>query len=186
MTAEMLRAPSDPRAMRFAVVITDGHVTGSPCGGIKVTSERARDKDIRIFVVAASKNLDETGLQEIANAPAAVYRRDFTAVVLEPGRLPIIHMQTIERIIETMSHMAYVECYKVSCLETEGPLGPKGHRGQKGAKGDNGEPGLKGNSGRHGDPGIEGPIGQPGIKVSVKPLPIIPSLSADWLMGGLV
>uniref|UniRef100_A0A4W6C908 Collagen alpha-2(VI) chain n=1 Tax=Lates calcarifer TaxID=8187 RepID=A0A4W6C908_LATCA len=156
MTQKMLRSASDPRALRFAVVITDGHVTGNPCGGIKVAAERARDEGIRIFVVAASKNVDETGLREIANSPATVYRRDFMAVDLSQGRATI-QTSTIDRIIKTM-------CYKVSCLETPGPHGPKGHRGQKGAKGDNGEPGQKGERGRPGDPGIEGPIGQPGIK----------------------
>uniref|UniRef100_A0A4W6C9S8 Collagen alpha-2(VI) chain n=1 Tax=Lates calcarifer TaxID=8187 RepID=A0A4W6C9S8_LATCA len=164
MTQKMLRSASDPRALRFAVVITDGHVTGNPCGGIKVAAERARDEGIRIFVVAASKNVDETGLREIANSPATVYRRDFMAVDLSQGRATI-QTSTIDRIIKTMQHLAYVECYKVSCLETPGPHGPKGHRGQKGAKGDNGEPGQKGERGRPGDPGIEGPIGQPGIKV---------------------
>ncbi|XP_077580266.1 collagen alpha-2(VI) chain [Stigmatopora nigra] len=163
MTQEILRSPSYPSALRFAVVITDGHVTGSPCGGIKVAAERARDEGIRIFVVAASKNIDETGLREIANAPAAVYRRDFLAVDLSSGRA-VIQRDTIDRIIKTMIHQSFVECYKVSCLETVGPHGPKGHRGQKGAKGDNGDPGPKGQRGRPGDPGIEGPIGQPGIK----------------------
>lgn len=162
MTHEMLNSPN-PEALRFAVVITDGHVTGDPCGGIKMTAERAREQGIRIFVVAASKNVDETGLREIANSPATVFRRDFLAVDLSQGRA-IIQEKTIDRIIKTMAHMAYIECYKVSCLETPGPLGPKGHRGQKGAKGDNGDPGLKGQTGRPGDPGIEGPIGQPGIK----------------------
>uniref|UniRef100_A0A8D3E2S0 Collagen alpha-2(VI) chain n=1 Tax=Scophthalmus maximus TaxID=52904 RepID=A0A8D3E2S0_SCOMX len=157
MTQEMLRSPSYPRSLRFAVVITDGHVTGNPCGGIKVAAERARDEGIRLFVVAATKNVEETGLREIANSPATVYRREFMAVDLSQGRA-IIHTDTIDRIISTM-------CYKVSCLETPGPNGPKGHRGQKGAKGDNGDPGLKGERGRQGDPGIEGPIGQPGIKV---------------------
>ncbi|KAM6948866.1 collagen alpha-2(VI) chain [Aplochiton taeniatus] len=163
MTQEMLRAPSDPRALRFAVVITDGHVTGNPCGGIKVSAERARDEGIRMFVVAASRNVDETGLREIANSPATVYRREFMAVDLSQGRAEI-HTATIDRIIKTMTHLAYQECYKVTCLETPGPIGPKGHRGQKGAKGDNGDPGLKGDRGRQGDPGIEGPIGQPGVK----------------------
>ena len=101
MTAEMKRVPSDPRALRFAIVITDGHVTGNPCGGIKVTAERARDEGIRMFVVAASQNVDETGLKEIANAPAAVYRSDFMAVDLSQGR-PLIHDKTINRIIDTM------------------------------------------------------------------------------------
>ncbi|XP_019112814.1 collagen alpha-2(VI) chain isoform X2 [Larimichthys crocea] len=163
MTKEMLRAPSHPKALRFAVVITDGHVTGNPCGGIKVTAEKARDENIRIFVVAASRNIEETGLREIANSPATVYRRDFMAVDLSQGKVNI-HTETIDRIIKTMKHLSYVECYSVTCLETPGPHGPKGHRGQKGAKGDNGDPGPKGEIGRQGDPGIEGPIGQPGIK----------------------
>ncbi|KAK5888686.1 hypothetical protein CesoFtcFv8_014752 [Champsocephalus esox] len=164
MTQEILRtAASSPKALRFAVIITDGHVTGSPCGGIKVASERARDVGIRMFVVAASKNVDETGLKEIANSPADVYRRDFKAVDIIQGRVAI-HTATIDRIIQTMEHLAFVDCYKVSCLETPGPDGPLGHRGQKGAKGDNGDPGPKGLGGRQGDPGIEGPIGQPGTK----------------------
>uniref|UniRef100_A0A672I524 Collagen type VI alpha 2 chain n=1 Tax=Salarias fasciatus TaxID=181472 RepID=A0A672I524_SALFA len=164
MTEEMLRSPSYPSALRFAVVITDGHVTGNPCGGIKVAAEEARDKGIRMFVVAASENIEETGLREIANSPVTVYRREFKAVDLRQGRVPVIDTVTIDRIIKTIKHMAFVECYKVSCLETQGADGPKGHRGQKGAKGDSGDPGPKGERGRPGDPGIEGPIGQPGIK----------------------
>uniref|UniRef100_A0A673WU19 Collagen alpha-2(VI) chain n=1 Tax=Salmo trutta TaxID=8032 RepID=A0A673WU19_SALTR len=156
MTQEMTRLPSNPGALRFAVVITDGHVTGNPCGGVKVTAERARDEGIRMFVVAATKNVDETGLREIANSPANVYRKDFLAVDLS-GNKPVIQLDTIDRIIKTM-------CYKVKCLETDGSPGPEGHRGQKGAKGDNGNPGPKGDRGRQGDPGIEGPIGQPGVK----------------------
>uniref|UniRef100_A0A8C4IEB1 Collagen alpha-2(VI) chain n=1 Tax=Dicentrarchus labrax TaxID=13489 RepID=A0A8C4IEB1_DICLA len=175
MTQEMLRSPSDPKALRFAVVITDGHVTGNPCGGIKVAAERARDEGIRMFVVAASKNLEETGLREIANSPATVYRRDFMAVDLSQGRA-IIHTDTIDRIIKTM-------CYSVSCLETPGPPGPKGHRGQKGAKGDNGDPGLKGGRGRPGDPGIEGPIGQPGTKVRHQHPPLHRSLFTTGVSG---
>lgn len=101
MTQEMLRSPSDPKALRFAVVITDGHVTGNPCGGIKVAAERARDEGIRIFAVAASKNIDETGMREIANSPGMVFRRDFMAVDLSQGR-PIIHTETMDRIIKTM------------------------------------------------------------------------------------
>uniref|UniRef100_A0A671YT82 Collagen alpha-2(VI) chain n=1 Tax=Sparus aurata TaxID=8175 RepID=A0A671YT82_SPAAU len=158
MTHEMLRTASNPKALRFAVVITDGHVTGNPCGGIKVAAERARDEGIRMFVVAASKNVEETGLREIANSPATVYRRDFMAVDLSQGRA-IIHDETIKRIISTMvTHRHTHRCYSVSCLETPGPPGPKGHRGQKV---NNGDPGLKGERGRPGDPGIEGPIGQP-------------------------
>ncbi|MEQ2185666.1 hypothetical protein GOODEAATRI_020650, partial [Goodea atripinnis] len=134
MSAEMLQGPSNPTPLRFAVVITDGHVTGNPCGGIKVSAEEARDKGIRMFVVAASTNIEETGLKEIANSPASVYRSDFMAVDLSQGR-PIIQTATMDRIIKTI-----------------------------GAKGDNGDVGLKGEKGRPGDPGIEGPIGHPGTK----------------------
>lgn len=95
MTYEMMRSQSRPKVLRFAVVITDGHVTGNPCGGIKVAAEKARDEGIRMFVVAASKNVEETGLREIANSPATVYRRDFMAVDLSQGRA-IIHKETIE------------------------------------------------------------------------------------------
>lgn len=191
MTQEMLRSPSYPSALRFAVVITDGHVTGNPCGGIKVAAERARDENIQIFVVAASKNVEETGLKEIANSPSTVYRNNFMAVDLSQGRA-IIQTQTIDHIINTMvthrhtqtytlnmiiesfshtcfffvftetfvvcrgktinktndqkyenwccrlyNHWLFVllsynsQCYNVTCLETKGPSGPKGHRGQK-------------------------------------------------------
>ncbi|XP_074545343.1 collagen alpha-2(VI) chain isoform X2 [Halichoeres trimaculatus] len=163
MTQMMLRKPEPAPSVRFAVVITDGHVTGNPCGGIKVAAERARDEGIVLFSVAATKNLEETGMKEIANSPAALYRDEFLAVDLSTGRATV-HEQTINQIFKTMQHLAYEKCYNVSCLETAGPPGPKGHRGQKGAKGDNGDPGPKGARGRPGDPGIEGPIGQPGTK----------------------
>ncbi|KAJ8352343.1 hypothetical protein SKAU_G00238190 [Synaphobranchus kaupii] len=166
MTQEMIRHTTNPNSIRFAVVITDGHVTGNPCGGIKVSAERARDEGIKVFVVAATKNVDETGLREIANSPADLYRDAFMAVDLS-GTSPMIMTSTIERIIKTMIHLAYQECYKLKCLETDGPTGPKGHRGHKGAKGDSGDPGPKGEIGRQGDPGIEGPIGHPGTKVSL-------------------
>ncbi|XP_064183613.1 collagen alpha-2(VI) chain-like isoform X1 [Anguilla rostrata] len=163
MTQEIRRYATNPNSIRFAVVITDGHVTGNPCGGIKVSAERARDENIKVFVVAATKNVDETGLREIANSPADLYRNAFMAVDIA-GTSPVIMTSTIERIIKTMTHLAYQECYKLKCLETVGPTGPKGHRGHKGAKGDNGIPGPKGERGRQGDPGIEGPIGHPGTK----------------------
>uniref|UniRef100_A0A8C1Y5H7 Collagen alpha-2(VI) chain n=1 Tax=Cyprinus carpio TaxID=7962 RepID=A0A8C1Y5H7_CYPCA len=158
MTQQLVRSPSKPNAKRFAVVITDGHVTGNPCGGIKVAAERARDEFIKIFSIASSRNLEETGLREIANSPAGVYRNKYMAVDLA-GVQPVIVQSTIDRIYDIM-------CYSTKCLETPGPPGPAGHRGQKGAKGDNGDPGLKGLKGRPGDPGIEGPIGHPGPKVS--------------------
>ncbi|KAI1899246.1 hypothetical protein AGOR_G00059830 [Albula goreensis] len=163
MTLEMSRAKSPVKTIQYAVVITDGHVTGNPCGGIKVSAERARDEGIKIFSVAATKKIEETGMREIANSPADVYRNAFMAVNTSGGT-PQIMTSTIDRIIKTMKHQAFQECYSLKCLETPGPPGPPGHRGNKGAKGDSGDPGPKGEKGRQGDPGIEGPIGYPGPK----------------------
>ncbi|KAM7401208.1 hypothetical protein PAMA_005412 [Pampus argenteus] len=156
-TVEEMKSSSKQNATRFAIVITDGHITGSPCGSFKLSEE-----NIHVFAVAASRNIDAEGLDEIASTPLSVYRRNFSAVDLSHST--DLQVDTIDHIIKTMKHLAYAQCYKVTCVGTPGPLGPKGHRGQKGAKGDNGEPGQKGVTGRPGDPGIEGPIGQPGVK----------------------
>ncbi|KAI5101801.1 collagen alpha-2(VI) chain isoform X2, partial [Silurus meridionalis] len=159
------------KTQRFAVVITDGHVTGSPCDGIKMASEQAREKGIKLFSIASSNNLDEIGLQEIANSPAGVYRDKFMAVDLSRGR-PEILTKHIDRILNTMLHLAYQECYSVKCLQTRGQRGPDGPSGQKGAKGDSGPTGPKGLKGQPGDPGIEGPIGFPGPKASISLLSV--------------
>ncbi|TRY98873.1 hypothetical protein DNTS_030261 [Danionella cerebrum] len=170
MTQQLVNAPSKPKAKRFAVVITDGHVTGNPCGGIKVAAEKARDELIKIFAVAPSKHQENSGLMEIANSPAGVFRSNYTVVDLS-GSAPRIITSTIDDIYNIMSFFTRLsksviifQCYSPKCLETPGPPGPPGPRGQKGAKGDNGESGPKGQKGRAGDPGIEGPIGHPGTK----------------------
>ncbi|GAB5576191.1 collagen alpha-2(VI) chain isoform X2 [Prionailurus iriomotensis] len=160
MTQE-IRQHKSKGAVNFSVVITDGHVTGSPCGGIKLQAERAREEGIRLFAVAPRQNLlNEQGLRDIASMPLELYRNNYTT--MQPNSE--IDQDTINRIIKVMKHEAYGECYKVSCLEIPGPPGPKGYRGQKGAKGNMGEPGEPGQKGRQGDPGIEGPIGFPGPK----------------------
>ncbi|CAL8339658.1 unnamed protein product [Boreogadus saida] len=163
MTSLMTRHAAGQRAALFSVVITDGHVTGSPCGGMRSSAEKARDQGIRVFSVAASRTVDEAGLREIASPPAEVYRNGYIAVDLVDGR-PHIMTDTIDRILKVMKHQAYLQCYKDSCLETPGSMGPKGYRGAKGNKGEGGHPGGKGEQGYQGDPGIEGPIGQPGSK----------------------
>lgn len=167
MSEEIMIKSSAPttsdKTQRFAVVITDGHVTGNPCGGIKVAAERARDKGIKIFSIASSNSMEEIGLREIANSPAGVYRSDYMAVDLSKGRAELL-TDHIDRIYNTMLHLAYQECYSVKCLQTPGPPGPDGPRGQKGTKGEGGTVGPKGDRGQPGDPGIEGPIGHPGLK----------------------
>lgn len=71
-----------------------------------MAAERARDEFIRIFAVASSKNLEETGLREIANSPAGVYRNEYMAVNLT-GTRPVIVTSTIDRIYDTM----VVQCF---------------------------------------------------------------------------
>uniref|UniRef100_A0A8C9V4J7 Collagen alpha-2(VI) chain n=1 Tax=Scleropages formosus TaxID=113540 RepID=A0A8C9V4J7_SCLFO len=178
MTQQMIRYAPTERSVRFSVVITDGHVTGNPCGGIKVSAERARDEGIKIFAVAATRNVEETGMREIANVPTELYRSSFVAVDTS-GASPTIVASTIDRIVKTMVGARGGDCYKLKCLETPGPPGPKGHRGQKGAKGDTGDSGPKGEKGRQGDPGIEGTIGYPGRKVSTSPLIFCPYLTSS-------
>uniref|UniRef100_I3JR82 Collagen alpha-2(VI) chain n=1 Tax=Oreochromis niloticus TaxID=8128 RepID=I3JR82_ORENI len=154
MTHHMTQHYTETKAVLFAVVITDGYVTGNPCSGIKVMAEKARDQGIQIFSVAASKEIDEFGMREIANSPYELFRDDYIAVEIVDGK-PRLSTKTIDRI---------VKCYKPRCFESPGRPGLRGPSGPKGTKGDTGPPGPKGERGRQGDPGIEGPIGRPGPK----------------------
>lgn len=112
MSEEMLRS-TNSKALRFAVVITDGHVTGNPCGGIKVAADEVREKGIRMFVVAPSTNIDETGLKEIASFPASVFRDDFMAVDLSQTK-PRIQTETIDRIIKTMVTLRHMQILNIA------------------------------------------------------------------------
>uniref|UniRef100_A0A8C3AJ06 Collagen alpha-2(VI) chain n=1 Tax=Cyclopterus lumpus TaxID=8103 RepID=A0A8C3AJ06_CYCLU len=156
MTHHMTHHFSGTKAVLFSVVITDGHVTADPCGGIKAMAERARDKGIHIFSVAASRSIDELGMREIASSLPGVYRDDYIVVDIVEGK-PEIKTDSIDRIIKIM-------CFEYKCLETPGIPGPIGARGSKGMKGGRGNTGPKGEMGQQGDPGIEGPIGHPGPK----------------------
>lgn len=101
MTHQLMRHTAGGKAALFSVVITDGHVTGSPCGGMRKSSEAARDRGIQVFTVAASREVEESGLLEIASSPAGVYRSDYMAVTIVDRR-PKIMTSTIERIIKAM------------------------------------------------------------------------------------
>uniref|UniRef100_A0A8C5QGG5 Collagen alpha-2(VI) chain n=1 Tax=Leptobrachium leishanense TaxID=445787 RepID=A0A8C5QGG5_9ANUR len=160
MTAQ-IPAQND-KVANFAIVITDGHVTGNPCGGVKHQADRARDHGIKLFAVAPSHNVYESGLREIANLPHELFRNSYS--VTTAADQTEIDEKTIDKIIQVMKHEAYGKCYKLTCLQLPGPKGMIGPRGQKGAKGNAGEPGDAGVKGRQGDPGIEGPIGYPGPK----------------------
>lgn len=89
--------------VNFAIVITDGHVTGSPCGGMKVQAERARDMGIKLFAVAPSENVYEQGLREIANLPHELYRNNYA--ITQKDTLEIDE-NTIDRIIQAMVRSA--------------------------------------------------------------------------------
>ncbi|XP_017744143.1 PREDICTED: collagen alpha-2(VI) chain [Rhinopithecus bieti] len=161
---EQIRQHGTKGTVHFAVVITDGHVTGSPCGGIKLQAERAREEGIRLFAVAPNRNLKEQGLRDIASTPHELYRNDYATMLPDSTE---IDQDTINRIIKVMKHEAYGECYRVSCLEIPGPPGPKGYRGQKsqgpdGYPGEAGSPGERGDQGGKGDPGRPGRRGPPG------------------------
>lgn len=163
MTHQMSQV-KDKNSIRYAVVITDGHVTGEPCGGMKHQADRAKEMGIKLFVVGASRKIYESGLKEIASSPAEIFMNDY--FVYKDDLYQTIDDRTIEDIIQVMKHEAFAECYTPKCIEQTGPPGPPGLKGQKGMKGDSGGPGDPGQKGRQGDPGIEGPIGYPGPKGS--------------------
>uniref|UniRef100_A0AAY4AWV8 Collagen alpha-2(VI) chain n=1 Tax=Denticeps clupeoides TaxID=299321 RepID=A0AAY4AWV8_9TELE len=171
MTREVTRTPTRVKAVRFAVVVTDGHATGNPCGGIVAAAEQARDKGIRLFAVAASNNVDENGLRLIADSPTDLYRHNYVAVDLGKGKPEVVH-STVDRIIEAMGDPGIegpigrpgpkvdVVSSRHHLLKTEqgygGDQGRDGRDGQKGRVGRIGAPGCKG------DPGEKGPDGYPG------------------------
>ncbi|XP_051815052.1 collagen alpha-2(VI) chain-like isoform X2 [Acanthochromis polyacanthus] len=154
---------AEPKPVLFSVVITDGHETGHPCHGIKMAVEEAREKNIQIFSVAATRVIDEMGMREIASSPYELFRDDYIVVELRDNNLRI-NTTSIDRIIKAMKYQAYLQCYKLPCPGIPGVPGRKGFPGQKGMKGEKGKPGRKGEKGKEGDPGIEGPIGGPGPK----------------------
>ncbi|KAG9283648.1 collagen alpha-2(VI) chain-like [Astyanax mexicanus] len=73
-----LRSPVRP-VLQYAVVLTDGHMTGSPCGGVQEAAEAAKAAGIKIFVVATNQETVEGELRLIASSPAAKYRKDYQA-----------------------------------------------------------------------------------------------------------
>lgn len=76
-------------------------MTGSPCSGVKVMADKARDQGIHIFSVAASRTIDELGMREIASSPTEVYRDDYIAVEVVDGK-PTLSTNSIDRIIKVM------------------------------------------------------------------------------------
>ncbi|KAM9709645.1 collagen alpha-2(VI) chain-like isoform 1-T1 [Menidia menidia] len=163
MTYQMTQHYADTKAVLFAVVITDGHVTGNPCGGVKMMAEKAQEQGIKVFSVAASRSVDEFGMREISSPPTELYRDNHIVMEFADGK-PRLSTDTIDHIIKAMKHQAYLQCYKPSCVEKRGARGRTGPPGQKGTRGQTGSIGQKGKKGEQGDPGVEGSIGSPGPK----------------------
>uniref|UniRef100_A0A6Q2YIQ9 VWFA domain-containing protein n=1 Tax=Esox lucius TaxID=8010 RepID=A0A6Q2YIQ9_ESOLU len=192
MTKQMHSIPGEPDAVRFAVVVTDGHVTGAPCGGIKESAERARDQVRKkiLFSVAASKVAEESGMVLIASSPVGVYRSNYMAVNVTTGR---IIEASINEIIQAMVNLTkstdflygehYVLFYPQGDSGIEGPIGFPGpkvgvlvsislvflyseqcpnHQGMSGTPGKNGTHGQKGKIGRIGTFGCKGDPGERG------------------------
>uniref|UniRef100_A0A3B4Z8R7 VWFA domain-containing protein n=1 Tax=Stegastes partitus TaxID=144197 RepID=A0A3B4Z8R7_9TELE len=101
MTYQMSQNYTGKKPIPFSVVITDGHVTGNPCGGIKTMAEKAREQGIHIFSVAASRVIDDLGMREIASSPTELFRDNYVVVELIDNRLHI-STATIDRIIKAM------------------------------------------------------------------------------------
>lgn len=92
--------PGGREAVNFAVVITDGHVTGNPCGGVKTQADRAQLAGIKLFSVAPSRDVYESGLREIANMPHELFRNAYS--VTNPDDQTEIDQRTIDKIIQVM------------------------------------------------------------------------------------
>ncbi|KAM9346850.1 collagen alpha-2(VI) chain-like [Symphorus nematophorus] len=148
------------KAVLFSVVITDGHVTRSPCGGMKAMAERAREQGIKIFSVAASNGLKgdsgNVGPKGQKGRPG------------DPG---------IEGPIGPLGpkgeHGKKGEKGDIGDIGAKGVTGASGFNGTDGLKGKMGRigaPGCKGDPGEGGDPGVTGksglagPPGDPGNK----------------------
>ncbi|XP_053570500.1 collagen alpha-2(VI) chain-like [Bombina bombina] len=144
--------------LKFAIVFTDGHITGSPCGGTMGAAEAMKNAGIKTFVVATSLDTVESELTLIASTPYELYRNNYLAS-------PSSHLnRTISRIIDIMTKEAETECGASICLASNDSPGPKGLKGFKGVKGSIGLTGDPGPPGPQGDLGIEGQIGFPGPK----------------------
>ncbi|XP_067094346.1 collagen alpha-2(VI) chain-like [Osmerus mordax] len=146
--------------LQYAVVLTDGYITGSPCGGVQQAAEEAKGAGMKIFVVATDKETVENELKQIASPPMEVYRRDYLAYPSIPRNA------AVNSIAESIVKHAEYECQVPMCVQRDGFPGEKGYKGMKGEKGTAGAIGDPGLPGQQGDLGVEGPIGLPGPKGS--------------------
>ncbi|XP_041758486.1 collagen alpha-2(VI) chain isoform X2 [Coregonus clupeaformis] len=165
MTEQVRLAARGKPRLQYAVVLTDGHITGSPCGGVSQAAEAAKAAGIKIFVVATNEETMESELKQIVSSPVELYRKDYMAFPASNRQAAVI------RITDTMIKETEFECQAPMCIQTEGAAGPKGYKGMKGDLGIEGPiglhglkglPGLKGEKGDIGGSGLKGQSGSPG------------------------
>lgn len=96
VTEQVRRSPGGKPRLQYAVVLTDGHSTGRPCGGVQQAAEAARAAGIRLFVVATDVETSESDLKQIASSPAELYRKDY--MVFPDDR----RQAAIDRIVDTI------------------------------------------------------------------------------------
>uniref|UniRef100_A0A3B3B6Z9 VWFA domain-containing protein n=1 Tax=Oryzias melastigma TaxID=30732 RepID=A0A3B3B6Z9_ORYME len=118
MTYQMTQSSTSKDSVLFAVVITDGHVTGSPCGGIKMMADKARDQGIHVFSVAASRSIDEIGMREIAGSPTELFRDDYIVMEIVDGRAKL-STKSIDRIIKVMVMVKLAELDLLAAKEIQ-------------------------------------------------------------------
>ncbi|KAK6327140.1 hypothetical protein J4Q44_G00027850 [Coregonus suidteri] len=158
MTEQVRLAARGKPRLQYAVVLTDGHITGSPCGGVSQAAEAAKAAGIKIFVVATNEETMESELKQIVSSPVELYRKDYMAFPASNRQAAVI------RITDTMIKETEFECQAPMCIQTEGAAGPKGYKGMKGdlgIEGPIGLHGLKGKTGTIGSPGCKGDAGMP-------------------------
>uniref|UniRef100_A0AAQ4QPA1 Collagen alpha-2(VI) chain n=1 Tax=Gasterosteus aculeatus aculeatus TaxID=481459 RepID=A0AAQ4QPA1_GASAC len=158
MTQQLTSHYPGAKPVLFSVVITDGYVTAEPCGGMREMADKAREKGIQIFSVAASRSVDESGMKDIAGPLHEVYRDDYKVVDIVGGRLEI-NTESIDRIIQIM----FVKKGSSNKYQ-QGRRGDPGTRGKPGPDGLKGERVNSGSKGNPGDPGTRGDSGPPGPK----------------------
>lgn len=64
-------------------------------------ADKSRERGIHTFSVAASRNIDELGMKEIASSPVELYRDDYIVVDIVNGRSRLM-VESIDRMIKAM------------------------------------------------------------------------------------
>ncbi|KAG7227480.1 hypothetical protein INR49_005294, partial [Caranx melampygus] len=153
MTAEMTRHYSGTKAVLFSVVITDGHATGSPCGGVKCYEHKCFETP------------GIPGPKGLPGPKGAKGDRGLVGTKGHRGRLGEVGFKGDKGEFGAIG--AKGKMGRIGAPGCKGDPGDKGPNGFHGEFGETGPPGDKGEKGDHGHPGksgLSGPRGSPGSK----------------------